>query len=181
MRKGILGMALVALLALVRAEPAGASLVFTFSFNNALNGGGHVTGVISGLNEGTGAASSVEVTSNSAGFGVAEYAPTAAINSWTVTGGLITDYKFFSLGNVNPATDATLFFDASSFNGLSFRAGLSNTPHSVVLGNDNVDSSDIGLAIGASAGPSAEVPLPATLPLLVAGLAGLAYLRRRKA
>lgn len=182
-RKSLLGVALVAVLALVRVEPANA-LTYLFSFENVMNGGGTVTGMIDGLNEGTGAATSVAVVSNTAGFGVAEYALTAETNTWTVTGGIITAYSFYSFGAVNPMTDASLFFDSSNFNGLSFRAGLSDMPRSVVSHNTGITSADIGIIMGQTASPTspsspAAVPVPASLPLLAAGVAALAFVRRR--
>ncbi|MBE9129225.1 MULTISPECIES: hypothetical protein [unclassified Coleofasciculus] len=62
---GVIGTTLLAM-------PA-AAIDFGFSFENALNGNGTVTGLIRGLEEGTGAATSVEVLSNTAGFGIGEY------------------------------------------------------------------------------------------------------------
>lgn len=183
-RKKLFGLFLVAVLALVRIEPANA-MTYLFSFENIMNGGGTVTGVVDGLSEGTGAASSVVVISNSAGFGVGEYALTADTNSWTVTGGMLTAYSFYSFGAANPLTDASLFFESSVENGLPFRAGLSSTPLTVTTHNINITSADIGLIFGPSAsptGPSApsSVPVPASLPLLAAGVGALAFIRRRK-
>src|SRR5262245_45962690 len=76
------------------------SLSFNFSFDG-------VTGVISGLADNTSnqPATSVQVTSNTAGFGVGEYVgnpfSNANSNSFTVSAGVITIVNFQSLGGNN--------------------------------------------------------------------------------
>ena len=160
------------------AGMAQASLIYSFSFENVLNGGGSVTGLIHGLNEGTGAASSVEVLSNSLGFGLGEYVGLPTFNVWTVTGGVITAFDFLSFGINNSfpdETDSTLFFDSIIQAGASFRAGLSNLPNSVTTGDSTLSSEDISLNF-----VQVPVPAPATLPLLALGLAAIVFSCRKR-
>ncbi|MBE9115614.1 PEP-CTERM sorting domain-containing protein [Lusitaniella coriacea LEGE 07157] len=129
------------------AMPAMA-ISFNFSFDNALNGGGAVTGVIRGLEEGTGAATSVEVLSNTTGFGLGEYIGSPSSNSWTVMGGELIAFDFISFGirNTPPATtDSTLFFNSSELMGASFRAGVNSNISSVITGRSGVTTEDIAL------------------------------------
>jgi len=129
------------------AMPA-AAINFGFSFNNELNGGGAVTGIIRGLDEGTGAASSVEVLSNTTGLGIGEYIGSPLTNSWTVSGGDIIAFDFLSAGVLNtpPAvTDALLFFDSTELSGASFRAGIAPSPGPFVTGSGFVSTGDIDL------------------------------------
>jgi hypothetical protein len=66
------------------APVSASALTFDFSFTN-------VTGVISGLaDNATSAATSVQVTSNTAGFGIGEYVGNPRNNSFTVSAGVIT-------------------------------------------------------------------------------------------
>jgi hypothetical protein len=167
-------------LSLTAQNPATA-LDFSFSFNNALNGSGSVTGVIRGLEEGTGAADSVEVLSNTLGFGLGEYVGNPGNNTWTVLSGEITAFNFLSFGvrNTSPAvTGSTLFFGSRELNGATFRAGLSNSPSSVTIGNSGVTTQDIALTFTRISDPT-PIPTPALLPGLV-GM-GIAALRKRKA
>ncbi|WP_165569652.1 PEP-CTERM sorting domain-containing protein [Corallincola luteus] len=170
----------IAVFALVAAtNTAQAALLdYTFTFENALNGGGTVTGIVRGLTEGTSAASSVEVFSNTAGFGVGEYVGSPVANFWTVAGGIITDFEFVSFGVVNSApavTDSTLLFRSAELNGTFFRAGLSDAPNSVTSGSALVSTEDISLSFAPA---SAAVPAPAPIALLGLALVGL-VLRRR--
>lgn len=124
---------------------------FRFSFENALNafnGNGTVTGVIRGLDEGTRASTSVEVLSNTAGFGIGEYIGNPNRNSWTVLDGNLIAFDFLSFGvsNTPPAvTNATLFFNSSDEIGASFRAGISSSPNGIVIGSSGITTKDINL------------------------------------
>ncbi|NEP12478.1 MAG: PEP-CTERM sorting domain-containing protein [Symploca sp. SIO2C1] len=138
---GVVGTTLVAM-------PA-AAINFGFSFNNELNGGGAVTGIIRGLDEGTGAATSVEILSNTTGLGIGEYIGSPLTNSWTVSGGEIIAFDFLSAGVLNspPAvTDALLFLDSTELSGASFRAGIAPSPGPFVTGSGFVSTEDIGLS-----------------------------------
>jgi len=140
-----------------------------------LNGGGTVTGLVRGLSEGTGAATSVEVTSNTTGVGIGEYVGSPLVNSWTVTGGEIVAFDFLSAGvlNTSPAvTDALLFLDSAELSGATFRAGLTVSPGPFVTGSGFVTTQDIGLTFKA-------VPSPTAALGGVVMLAGLALRRRR--
>lgn len=153
---------------------------FKFSFENVLNGGGTVTGFVRGLEEGTGAATSVEVTDNTMGFGIGEYIGNPLENSWTVVDGVVTAFNFLSFGIVNsdPAvTDSTLRFDSTLNLGAEFRAGLRNLPDSVFSSDSAFTTSDIALTFT----QVSPVPLPASLPLFLGGLLILRKLRSRHA
>lgn len=94
---------------------------FTFSNRSLSDPGGTVTGIVRGLTDNaTSAASSVEITGNTGGFGLGEYVGNPDFNSWTVAGGVITDYFFVGFGAANTAPDVTcciLALDSSSGNG----------------------------------------------------------------
>lgn len=169
---------LTALTFTVFSGAAHASLVFSFSFENALNDGGTVTGLIRGLEEGTGPATSVEVLSNAAGFGIGEYVGNPPVNTWTVTGGVLTAFDFVSFGvsNTAPAvTDSTLLFESDEVFGATFRAGLNDEPDSVTSGDADVSTEDIGLTF-----TRVGVPEPTTLALVGLGLLGAGRARRKK-
>ncbi|MBE7384754.1 MAG: PEP-CTERM sorting domain-containing protein [Leptolyngbya sp. SIO1E4] len=139
---------------------------FNFNFDNALNGGGTVTGVIRGLEEGTGAATSVEVLSNTTGLGIGEYVGNPLTNSWTVLGGEIVAFDFLSAGVLNtpPAvTDALLFFDSTELSGASFRAGVAPSPGPFVTGSGFVSTEDIGLTFTRFDEEPESVPEPASM------------------
>lgn len=129
------------------AAPATA-LNFGFTFDNGLNGGGTINGIIRGLEEGTGAATSVEILSNTDGLGIGEYVGNPLTNSWTVLGREIVAFDFLLAGvlNTSPAvTDALLFFDSTELSGASFRAGVAPSPGPFVIGSGFVSTEDIGL------------------------------------
>lgn len=155
---------------------------YNFTFNNALNGGGTVTGIVRGLQEGTSAASSVEVLSNSTGLGVGEYIGSPLTNSWTVLAGEVVAFDFLSAGVLNspPAVlDALIFLDSTELSGASFRAGIAPSPGPFVTGSGFVSTEDIALTF--TKVDVAPIPGPAPIFLLAAGLAGLVTTRRRKA
>jgi hypothetical protein len=143
---------------------------FSFSFENGLNEGGTVTGVIRGLEEGTRAATSVEVLSNTAGYGLGEYIGSPTNNSWTVLGGNLVAFDFFSFGfsNTFPAvTEATLFFGSSQLYDASFRAGISDFPNSITTGIGGVKTDDISLIFTRLDEPE-PIPEPTSILSLLA-------------
>jgi hypothetical protein len=162
--------------------PASA-ISFGFSFENALNQGGTVTGVIRGLEEGTGAATSVEVLSNTEGYGIGEYIGSPNSNFWTVLGGNLVAFDFISFGvnNTFPAvTNATLFFDSNEGDGASFRAGISTDPSSITIGLGGITTEDINLTFTRLDDPE-SVPEPTSiLSLLVVSAAAIGTTLKRK-
>ena len=126
------------------------------------------------MDNATSAATSVRVTSNTAGFGIGEYVGNPPSNVFTVSGGTITaPYIFESFGvlNTSPAvTCCSLAFNLT--------AGIIGAEPSAGLTNDRVS---INFADGPTFTP--VVPIPATLPLFATGIAGLGLFgwRRKKA
>jgi len=166
----MLGTSVVGTTLLVMPATA-ATLDFKFSFDNELNGGGSVTGIVRGLEEGTGAATSVEVFSNTSGLGIGEYVGGPLLNSWTVTGGEVTAFNFLSAGIINAApavTDALIFFDSTELSGATFRAGVAPSPGPFVTGSGFVSTGDIGLSFSPfveKVDPGGE-PVPEPLTIL---------------
>lgn len=164
------------------AMPA-AAIDFRFSFENALNGNGTVTGVIRGLDEGTGAATSVEVLTNTAGFGIGEYVGSPTRNFWTVLDGNLIAFDFFSFGVLNtpPAvTDATLFFASSQLYDASFRAGINSSRGSITTGISGITTEDINLTFTRLDNVE-SVPEPTSiLSLFVVGAAAIGTTLKRK-
>lgn len=157
---------------------------FKFQFNNALNGGGVVEGFIRGLaDEGTSAATSVEVTSNTAGFGIGEYVGNPQTNSWTITGGALTAFNFFAFGTANTSpdvTDSSLFFDSRPGGSATFRAGVDDSSFSIQVGSRFVSTEDIGLSF--TKVDSESVPEPASmLGLLAVGIVAASGALKSKA
>jgi hypothetical protein len=151
-------------------SPQAMALSFNFSFNNNSNGGGpgFVTGIVEGLSDNTtSAATSVQVLSNTAGFGIGEYVTDGPAiggyvipnsNVWTVSRGVIQSIDFLSFGGLNrfPAvTDSALRLSTV------YGAGMTNYPYVVVSG------SNTGLVFT----PVETTPIPA--PSFVFGLLGL--------
>ena len=158
-----------------------ATLDFEFSFTGGTaDGSPLVTGVVRGLSEGVNAAGSVEITSNTLGYGIGTYTHNSGVfglGQFTVTSGQMTSWLFTSLGFLNGApdvTDSTLFLsdtDTSVIN--STFSGLTNSPNSIATAGST-------RAVFTRLDP-APIPLPASALLLVAGLGGLAMMRRRAA
>lgn len=165
----------IAVLVMIGAAGSARSMPidFNFSFTDTANGAGDVTGIIRGLFDDTSnqQATSVEVLSVTGGFGVGEYVGNPSDNSFDVAGGLITSFIFFVFGNGNtsPAvTCCSLRLSSSSL------VGLTNEPDRLLATRDALNS----LAVTPVPVP---VPAPATLALFGLGLAGLGWVRRKKA
>lgn len=147
---------------------------FDFSFHDYFNGG-DITGYILGLDDnGTGqAATSLFVTSNTAGYGVGEYVAGHTgdpINYWNVVDGSIKVINFYSEGQTNTAPGVvccTLWIDTYHYN--KPVGGLRNRPYSSMINGHSVITFI----------PRA-VPIPQTFALLMAGLAALGISRRRQ-
>ena len=158
--------------------PANA-LTFHFSFNNGPSNDaaqGLVQGTISGLQDNLALqhATSVQVTSNAAGFGLGEYIGSPANNSFTVSGGVLTsDSIFTSFGSFNASPAVTCCSFLLILSNINF-AGLSAVSNGVSI------SGSTNLVITAVS----EAPLPAALPLFATGLGALGLIgwrRKRKA
>ncbi len=171
----------VAAIVIMATLPARAATMIDFNFsftNDPTIGGGNITGIVRGLRDNMSgqAATSVEILTNTAGFGVGEYVGSPNRNSWDVAGGLITQASFRSFGGSNTApsvTDSTFGITESSV-----------LPGIVQIGLKN----QTDFAIARSTGQSPQqfftptvIPLPATLPLLLGalGLFGLAARRKK--
>jgi len=162
---------------LLFASAPKASLIFDFTFVNAANGGGTVTGLVRGLvdNANGQAAASVEVTSNSDGFGLGEYVGNPlSPNSWDVQAGEITMVDFLSYGAVNspPAvTCCSLQFDNLSLSTSTLAAGLSPLSDLVPVATQG-DPTQVFVRRTA-------IPLPPTIALFSLGLLAVRLASRR--
>ncbi|WP_114376022.1 PEP-CTERM sorting domain-containing protein [Elioraea thermophila] len=149
-----------------------ALLDFTFTFSNrALGLSGTVTGIVRGLaDNATSAAGSVEILSNTDGFGLGEYVGSPTNNTWTVAAGIITGYDFVVFGSFNTApavTCCTLYLNSLSVNGTALfdapdGGAFSGTPKDILF-----------------ARATTVVPEPASALLFAGALAAAALLRRR--
>ncbi|MEM7743768.1 MAG: hypothetical protein AAF409_08665 [Pseudomonadota bacterium] len=151
---------------------------FNFSFtNSSVAGGGSVTGIVRGLRDNMSgqAATSVEILTNTAGFGVGEYVGSPNRNSWDVAGGVITQASFRSFGGSNTApsvTDSSFAITESSVLPGIVQVGVRNAP-------------DFSFATSTGQSPQqfftpTVIPLPATLPLLLGALWLIGLAARRK-
>lgn len=165
-------LALAALASLWSLSAQAALLDFTFTFTNRAFGlSGTVTGIVRGLaDNATSAAGSVEILSNTDGFGLGEYVGSPTNNSWTVAAGTITGYDFVTFGSSNTApavTCCTLYLNSVSVNG----TGLFDAPGG---GGFKGDPKDIVFAR-----VTTPVPEPGSALLFAGALAAAALLRRR--
>jgi hypothetical protein len=175
-----LKIATIAALLTLASSPAHA-LSFSFSFTNAAaNGGGTVTGAIHGLNDNASgqAASSVQVLSNTLGFGLGEYAGSPfAANIFDVSGGQITHALFSTFGSFNSAPAVTLSslrFGFDIINNNNNLAGLTNSP--TILNSQFYGDQTIFAPLG-----HVPVPLGSLSPVftLALGAIGLFSWRRK--
>lgn len=150
----------------VVAPAAASPLDFSFSFSS---GALVVEGTVFGLEDNTlgQAATSLIVESSPGDKGLGEYVNAFAVNvfsdytnSFSVVGGEIVFADFLSV--IAPTSALFLEFPGS---------GDSNIQAAGLLVVGQVDFAAVPVA----------VPLPASLPLLLGGLAGVALLRRRRA
>jgi hypothetical protein len=151
-----------ALTSTVLSAPAYASAVYQFTFDNTANGGGTVHGTVTlpSSADGTYAASSVVITSNTAGFGLGEYVGDPADNSFVVSGGNITDasvFLAFGSQNSSPAVACCSLTLGDQFGTGSVRAGLTQS-------RDQVLTAQLPVTF------TLQAPLRALIPLFVSGL-----------
>lgn len=158
-------------IAAVPTKTLAATLDFNFSFTNVNNGGGTVTGIIRGLeNNSIGEAASVEILSNTDGFGVGLYSGAPSARVFGVTNSVLDFASFVSQGGVSPdgfVQDSSFRFGVNSI-------GLTNS-------STGINSSAIILSNLVVTPVPAAVPILGSMPLLVSGIAvGGILLRRRK-
>jgi hypothetical protein len=176
------GVLAAALTLSVFAPPAYADVVYDFTFDNSANGGGTVDGTVTlpSSVDGIYPASSVVVTSNTAGFGLGEYfgGPFAITNNtFVVSGGHITtgdaaiDFTaFLDFGDANHSpvvTCCTLEF--AVFATTILAGGLSDMNGEVTDGPDDPVTFTL-----------ATTPIPAALPLFTSALGALGFFGWRR-
>ena len=153
----------LAISAVVSVPAKANTLDFNFSFFDG-NGAGQVQGTILGLADNSSSpATSVIVAS--ANFGLGEYASSASQNDFLVTNASIVSpgYNVF-LSTVGGYT-LSLAVVSGVINGAIFAECPLGCP---------TDYAQVAFS------PISSVPLPATLPLLAAGIGVLGYVGRRK-
>src|SRR5262245_2690593 len=157
MKLDLFALASIAAVAATCLVPVSASaLSFNFSFDG-------VTGVISGLADNTSnqPATSVQVTSNTAGFGVGEYVgnpfSNANRNSFSVSAGVIT-FAFFESSGANNSSPAVTCCSLGMLLG---------------FGENNNGLIDNPIVVLFNLGPATYTPVPVPGPIVGAGLPGL--------
>ncbi len=162
---------------LIGVQVQAATLDFTFSFQNGVVGNGAITGIVRGLTDNaTGAATSVEVLTHTAGFGIGEYIGNPDFNTWTVSNGMITDVSFEAYGTSNTAPAVTLA-DLGLFSAVVRRVPVFLGVLDPVAGGPPLSASTDAQIVFT---PVAPVPVPAALPLLVSALVGLRLISRER-
>jgi hypothetical protein len=166
---------IAALLAAAPLSAKAALLDFSFVFTNLAFGEfGTVSGIVRGLaDNGTSAATSLEILSNSDSFGLGEYIGSPRENTWTVSGGQITAYGFLAFGSLNSPPDVTccsLSLDSTVSNGTAL------APDPTSFGSRAGQADIVFTPVSV---PVPETPKWAMLVLGFAGLAAAGRLSRR--
>ncbi|MEP1576619.1 VPLPA-CTERM sorting domain-containing protein [Roseibium album] len=170
----VLAAATVAISVLTSSHVAQAvTFDFNFSFSNPESfGGGHITGIVRGLTEGTSNATSVEILGNTENFGLGGYIgppeTNTFINLWKVESGAVTHVDFVSYIDNTPGAGSDCcvlylwFFPPTGAAEGALRLRSNYTPY---------PEGDLGLRF-------TPVPLPASGGLLFAAIMGVAGVRR---
>jgi hypothetical protein len=151
-------------------------VVYDFTFDNSNNGGGTVEGTVTFPSSADGSyeASSVVVTSNTAGFGLGEYVGALTeitYDSFVVSGGEITSAtNFLDFGDANLVNGAVTCcsLEFYAFDSI-LDGGLNNANGEVTDG----PGSPVTFTL-------ATTPIPAALPLFATGIGALGLFGWRK-
>jgi hypothetical protein len=158
----------LALASLALASPAHAGLSFSFSWDRPASAG-LVEGVFRGLSEGTGLASSVEVLSTTAGFGIGEYIGNPTANRFTVRDGELVRIVFAVTGMRNsPPAVTTASIGIIGDVGEKTFVGISERTDRVGVSRGN------GFSVQRLPDGAVSVPAPSTSVLFACALAACA-------